>query len=62
MNYILLILSITLATLPVNARCAICYTNGMSGASIALIIIICSAILLFVANKLLHKFLNKYYN
>ena len=62
MTYILPILFITLVTLPVNARCAICYTNGMSGASIALIIIICSAILLFVANKLLQKFLNKYYN
>tara|TARA_B100000700_G_C14204708_1_gene471942 strand:+ start:106 stop:303 length:198 start_codon:yes stop_codon:yes gene_type:complete len=43
----------------VFARCAICYTNGMSGASIAVIIIISSFIFLFIANKFLQKFLNK---
>ena len=43
----------------VYARCAVCYTNGLSGASIAVIIIVISAILLFIINKLLHKFLEK---
>ena len=43
----------------VFARCAICYTNGMSGASIAVIIIVSSFIFLFIANKFLQKFLNK---
>ena len=42
------------------ARCAICYTQGLSGASIALIVIVISAIFLFIANKFLHKFLEKY--
>tara|TARA_Y100000590_G_C15169119_1_gene806675 strand:+ start:369 stop:563 length:195 start_codon:yes stop_codon:yes gene_type:complete len=42
-----------------NARCAICYTNGMSGASIAVIIIIVSFIILFIANKFLQKIINK---
>ena len=42
-----------------NPRCAICYTNGMSGASIAVIIIIASFIILFIANKFLQKIINK---
>ena len=41
------------------ARCAVCYTNGMSGASIAVIIIIFSFIILFFANKFLQKFINR---
>ena len=50
-----------LIAIPVEvfARCAVCYTNGLSGASIALIIILSSLILLFLANKFLHKLLNK---
>ncbi|MBI04914.1 MAG: hypothetical protein CMI96_03750 [Pelagibacteraceae bacterium] len=44
----------------IQARCAICYTQGMSGASIAVIIIVLSAIVLFIANKFLQKFLEKY--
>ena len=46
-------------TFPVFARCAVCYTKGLSGASIAVIIIIASAIFLFFANKFLQKFLEK---
>ena len=41
------------------ARCAVCYTNGLSGASIAIIVIITSFILLFFANKFLNKYLDK---
>ena len=44
----------------VSARCAICYTQGLSGASIAVIVIVLSAIFLFIANKFLQKFLEKY--
>ena len=55
----LILLVFTLVALPVWARCAVCYTKGLSGASIAVIVIITSAILLFIANKFLHKFLNK---
>jgi len=50
---------IILLPIPVSARCAICYTNGLSGASIAVIIIISSFILLFFANKFLQKILDK---
>ena len=31
-----------LISFPVSARCAVCYTKGMSGASIAVIVIIAS--------------------
>ena len=41
------------------ARCALCYTNGISGASIAVIVIISSFIFLFFGNKLLKKFLDR---
>ncbi len=41
------------------ARCAVCYTNGLSGASIAVIVIISSFIFLFFGNKLLKKFLDR---
>ena len=44
---------------PVFARCAVCYTKGLSGASIAVIVIILSAFILFFANKFLNKFLDK---
>ena len=40
--------------------CAVCYTdNGLSGASIALIIIVSSFLILFFTNKILKKILNK---
>ena len=45
--------------MPVLARCAVCYTNGLSGASIAVIVIVSSALFLFFANKLLKKVLEK---
>ena len=44
---------------PVLARCAVCYTKGLSGASIAVIVIVLSALFLFIANKFLQKFLDK---
>ena len=52
-------LLITTVSLPTLA-CAVCYTdNGMSGASIALSIIISSFVILFFSNKILKKILNK---
>ena len=56
--FIFLILFINFP-LPVLARCAVCYTNGMSGASIAVIDIIASFIFIFIANKFLQKLINK---
>ena len=51
---------IVIANFPVLA-CAVCYTdNGLSGASIALIVIVSSFVILFLANKILKKVLNKY--
>ena len=47
------------AHIPVFARCAVCYTNGLSGASIAVIVIISSFTVFFFANKFLRKFLEK---
>ena len=47
------------APMPVFARCAVCYTKGLSGASIAVIVIISSFTLLFFANLFLRKFLDK---
>ena len=52
-------LLIILAPIPAFARCAICYTNGLSGASIAVIVIISSFTVLFFANKFLRKLLDK---
>ena len=57
---ILILLIISLFTSSVQARCAVCYTNGLSGASIAVIVICSAAIFLFVANKFLRKLLEKY--
>jgi len=54
-----IVLLIILAPIPAFARCAICYTNGLSGASIAVIVIVSSFIALFFANKFLRKFLEK---
>ena len=61
-KYLLLIILfiIPFFSFAANARCAICYTQGMSGASIAVIVIICSFLFLFLANKFLQKILNKY--
>ena len=52
-------LLIILAPIPAFARCAVCYTNGLSGASIAVIVIISSFTALFFANKFLRKLLDK---
>jgi hypothetical protein len=52
-------LLIILAPIPAFARCAVCYTNGLSGASIAVIVIVSSFTVLFFANKFLRKFLDK---
>ena len=54
-----IVLLIILTPIPAFARCAICYTNGLSGASIAVIVIVSSFIVLFFANKFLRKFLEK---
>ena len=52
-------LLIAIFPLPTLA-CAVCYAdNGMSGASIALIIIVSSFLILFFTNKILKKILNK---
>ena len=52
-------LLVVIVPLPTLA-CAVCYTdNGMSGASIALIIIVSSFVILFFSNKILKKILNK---
>ena len=52
-------LLIFLTPIPALARCAVCYTKGLSGASIAVIVIISSFTVLFFANKFLRKFLDK---
>ena len=53
-------LLIVIANFPALA-CAVCYTdNGLSGASIALIVIVLSFLILFFANRILKKILNKY--
>ena len=59
-NRLAIFISIVLLPLPALARCAVCYTNGLSGASIAVIVIILSAFFLFFANKFVHKILVKY--
>ena len=52
-------LLVVIVPLP-SLACAVCYTdNGMSGASIALIIIVSSFLILFFSNKILKKILNK---
>jgi len=59
LNILIFIFSLIAIPIEVFARCAVCYTKGLSGASIALIIILSSFILLFLANKFLNKLLNK---
>ena len=53
-------ITLVFLSLPAFARCAVCYTNGLSGASIAVIVIILSAFFLFFANKFVHRILDKY--
>ena len=58
-TFLFISLLIIATPIPVFARCAVCYTKGLSGASIAVIVIISSFTVLFFANKLLRKFLDK---
>ena len=52
-------LLVVIVPLPTLA-CAVCYTdNGLSGASIALIVIVSSFLILFFSNKILKKIFNK---
>tara|TARA_B100002051_G_C16445512_1_gene491111 strand:+ start:323 stop:511 length:189 start_codon:yes stop_codon:yes gene_type:complete len=44
---------------PALSRCAVCYTNGLSGSSIAVLIIVASFVFLFFANKILKSFIEK---
>ena len=56
---IFIALLVVIVPLPTLA-CAVCYTdNGLSGAGIALIVIISSFLILFFSNKILKKILNK---
>ena len=57
-NFIFVFL-INIVSFPVFARCAICYTQGMSGASIAVIVILSSFIILAIANWGLKKIIEK---
>ena len=59
MNIFINTIFFTIIPLPLFARCAVCYTDGLSGASITVMVIVFSFILLFVGNKLLQKFLEK---
>ena len=58
-TFLFINLLIISAPVPVFARCAVCYTKGLSGASIAVIVIISSFTVLFFANKFLRKLLDK---
>ena len=58
-NGLIAFLIIVYMPIPAFARCAVCYTNGLSGASIAVIVIISSFIFLFFGNKLLKKFMDR---
>jgi len=58
-TYLPVSLIIVIFPIPVFARCAVCYTKGLSGASIAVIVIISSFIFLFFANKFLRRILDK---
>jgi len=58
-NSSITLLILVFLPLPAFARCAVCYTKGLSGASIAVIVIVLSALFLFIANKFLQKFLDK---
>tara|TARA_B100001123_G_scaffold411413_1_gene507594 strand:+ start:78 stop:275 length:198 start_codon:yes stop_codon:yes gene_type:complete len=56
--FTLLVLLLTFST-PAYSRCAVCYTQGLSGASIAVLVIISSFLILFFANKFLKKIIDK---
>jgi len=58
-NFLIYFLFIANFSFPALARCAVCYTNGLSGASIAIIVIVTSFVFLFFANKILRKFLER---
>ena len=58
-TFLFISLLVISAPMPVFARCAVCYTKGLSGASIAVIVIISSFTVLFFANKFLRKFFEK---
>ena len=58
-NGLIAFLIIVYMPIPAFARCAVCYTNGLSGASIAVIVITSSFIFLFFGNKLLKKFMDR---
>ena len=59
-NSLIIFLIIVFSPVSAFARCAVCYTKGLSGASIAVIVIILSAFFLFFANKFVHRILDKY--
>ena len=58
-TFLFIFLFIIISPMPAFARCAVCYTKGLSGASIAVIVIISSFTVLFFANKFLRTFLEK---
>ena len=58
-NNLITFLIILYIPTPAFARCAVCYTKGLSGASIAVIVIVFSFIFLFFGNKLLKNFLDR---
>ena len=58
-NNLITFLIILYIPTPAFARCAVCYTKGLSGASIAVIVIVSSFIFLFFGNKLLKNFLDR---
>ena len=58
-TFLFICLFIIISPTPAFARCAVCYTKGLSGASIAVIVIISSFTVFFFANKFLRKFLEK---
>ena len=58
-NGLIAFLIVVYMPIPAFARCAVCYTNGLSGASIAVIVIISSFIFLFFGNRILKKFLDR---
>ena len=60
LNRLTIYITLVLLSFPAFSRCAVCYTNGLSGASIAVIVIILSAFFLFFANKFINKLLVKY--
>ena len=58
-TFLFICLFTIISPMPAFARCAVCYTKGLSGASIAVIVIISSFTVFFFANKFLRKFLEK---